>query len=80
MAKQQEPVRTEKLKYDISLYNIDFETRTTYKAATLKFLINSLKKLEGNTKQNAKVGKSVKGSSTNSKNTKPNVNQHLKIK
>jgi hypothetical protein len=79
MAKQ-EPIPTEKLRYDISLYNSEYETRTVYKGATLKFLINSLKKLEGNTKQNAKVGKSVKGSSTNSKNTKPNVNQHLKIK
>jgi hypothetical protein len=79
MAKQ-EPIPTEKLKYDVSLYNSQFETRTTYKGATLKFLIDSLKKLDGQTKTNAKVGSTVKGNSTNSRNAKPNVNQHLKIK
>ena len=79
MAKQ-EPIPTEKLKYDVSLYNSQFETRTTYKGATLKFLIDSLKKLDGQTKTNAKVGSTVKGNSTNSRNEKPNVNQHLKIK
>ena len=79
MAKQ-EPIPTEKLRYDVSLYNSEYETRTTYKGATLKFLIDSLKKLEGNTKTNVKVGNTVKGNSTNSRNAKPNVNQHLKIK
>ena len=79
MAKQ-EPIPTEKLRYDVSLYNSEFETRTTYKGATLKFLIDSLKKLDGNTKTNAKVGNTVKSSSTNSRNVKPNPNQHLKIK
>ena len=79
MAKQ-EPIQTEKLRYDISLYNSEYETRTVYKGATLKFLIDSLKKLDGNTKTNAKVGSTVKSSSKNSRNTKPNPNQHLKIK
>ena len=79
MAKQ-EPIPTEKLKYDVSLYNSQFETRTTYKGATLKFLIESLKKLDPQTKTNAKEGSTVKGNSTNSRNAKPNVNQHLKIK
>ena len=79
MAKQ-EPIQTEKLRYDISLYNSEYETRTVYKGATLNFLIQSLKKLDGNTKTNAKVGNTVKGNSTNSRNAKPNVNQHLKIK
>ena len=79
MAKQ-EPIQTEKLRYDISLYNSEYETRTVYKGATLKFLIDSLKKLDGNTKTNAKVGSTVKSSSRNSRNTKPNPNQHLKIK
>ena len=79
MAKQ-EPIPTEKLKYDVSLYNSEFETRTTYKGATLKFLIDSLKKLDGVSKTNAKVGQTVKGNSTNSKNAKPNPNQYLKIK
>ena len=51
-----------------------------YKGATLNFLIQSLKKLDGNTKTNAKEGNTVKGNSTNSRNAKPNVNQHLKIK
>ena len=78
--KKQEPIPTEKLKYDVSLYNSEFETRTTYKGATLKFLIDSLKKLDGNTRTNAKVGQTVKGNSTNSKNAKPNPNQYLKIK
>jgi hypothetical protein len=79
MAKQ-EPIPTEKLKYDVSLYNSEYETKTVYKGATLSFLIDSLKKLDGNTKTNAKVGNTVKGNSTNSRNAKPNVNQHLKIK
>ena len=79
MAKQ-EPIPTEKLRYDVSLYNSEFETRTTYKGATLKFLIDSLKKLDNVSKTNAKVGSTVKGNSTNSRNAKPNVNQHLKIK
>ena len=79
MAKQ-EPIPTEKLRYDVSLYNSEFETRTTYKGATLRFLIDSLKKLDNVSKTNAKVGSTVKGNSTNSKNAKPNVNQHLKIK
>ena len=79
MAKQ-EPIPTEKLRYDVSLYNSEYETKTVYKGATLKFLIDSLKKLDGNTKTNAKVGNTVKGVSTNSRNAKPNVNQHLKIK
>ena len=79
MAKQ-EPIPTEKLKYDVSLYNSEYETKTVYKGATLKFLIDSLKKLDGNTKTNARVGNFVKGNSTNSRNAKPNVNQHLKIK
>ena len=78
MAKQ-EPI-IEKLKYDVSLYNSEFETRTVYKGATLKYLIESLNKLDGNIKTNAKVGSTVKGNSTNSKNAKPNPNQHLKIK
>ena len=69
MAKQ-EPI-TEKLKYDVSLYNSEFETRTVYKGATLKYLIESLNKLDGNIKTNAKVGSTVKGNSTNSKNAKP---------
>ena len=79
MAKQ-EPIPTEKLKYDVSIYNSEYETKTVYKGATLNFLIQSLKKLDGNTKTNAKVGNTVKGNSTNSRNAKPNVNQHLKIK
>ena len=79
MAKQ-EPILTEKLRYDVSLYNSEYETKTVFKGATLKFLIDSLKKLDGNTKTNAKVGNTVKSSSTNSRNAKPNVNQYLKIK
>ena len=79
MAKQ-DPIPTEKLKYDVSIYNSEYETKTVYKGATLNFLIQSLKKLDGNTKTNAKEGNTVKGNSTNSRNAKPNVNQHLKIK
>ena len=79
MAKQ-EPIPAEKLKYDVSIYNSEYETKTVYKGATLNFLIQSLKKLDGNTKTNAKEGNTVKGNSTNSRNAKPNVNQHLKIK
>ena len=78
MAKQEQI--TEKMKYDVSLYNTEFETKTIYKGATLKFLIESLNKLDGNIKTNAKVASTVKSSSKNSRNTKPNINQHLKIK
>tara|TARA_B100000809_G_scaffold65926_1_gene62572 strand:- start:618 stop:827 length:210 start_codon:yes stop_codon:yes gene_type:complete len=66
--------------YDISLYNSEFETKTVYKGASLKFIIDSLKKLDTNTKTNAKVGSTVKSSSSNSKNVKPNPNLHIKIK
>jgi len=69
MAKEKESVI--KPLYDVSVYNQYYNTSTIYKGTTLKFLIDSLKKLDGNTKTNAKVGTSVKGSSTNSKNTKP---------
>jgi len=71
MAKQ-EPIPTEKLKYDVSLYNAELETRTTYKGATLSFLIDSLKKLDGVSKMNAKIGNTVSGNNTNSRNVKPN--------
>ena len=78
MAKQEQI--TEKMKYDVSLYNHNQNTNTIYKGATLKFLIESLNKLDGNIKTNAKVASTVKGKSTNSKNAKPNPNQHLKVK
>ena len=79
MAKQ-EPIPTEKMKYDVALYNTEFETKTIYKGATLKFLIESLNKLDGNIKTNGKLGNTVKGISTNSRNAKPNINQHLNMK
>jgi hypothetical protein len=69
MAKEKESVI--KPLYDVSVYSKYYDTSTIYKGATLKFLIESLKRLDGNTKNNAKVGTSVKGNSTNSKNTKP---------
>ena len=75
-----ETIPTEKMKYDVSLYNHNQNTNTIYKGATLKFLIESLNKLDGNIKTNAKVASTVKSSSKNSRNTKPNINQHLKIK
>ena len=75
-----ETIPTEKMRYDVSLYSTEFETKTIYKGATLKFLIESLNKLDGNIKTNGKLGNTVKGKSTNSKNAKPNINQHLKIK
>ena len=70
MAKQEQI--TEKMKYDVSLYNHNQNTNTIYKGATLKFLIESLNKLDGNIKTNGKLGNTVKGKSTNSKNVKPN--------
>ena len=77
MAKQEQI--TEKMKYDVSLYNTEFETKTIYKGATLKFLIESLNKLDGNIKTNGKLGNTVKGKSTNSKNVKPNpINYKIK--
>jgi hypothetical protein len=79
MAKQNS-IPTEKLRYDVSVYSQDHNTNTIYKGTTLKFLIESLNKLDGNIKTNAKVGNTVKGNSTNSRNAKPNPNQHLKIK
>ena len=80
MAKQ-EPIPTEKMRYDVSIYNTEFQAKTIYKGATLKFIIESLNKLDGNIKTNAKVAQVVKGrSNSNSRNAKPNINQHLKIK
>ena len=67
----------EKPLYDVSVYSQDHNTSTIYKSATLNFLIESLKKLNGITKANAKIGTAVKGSSTNSKNTKPSPNMTL---
>ena len=63
--------------YDVSVYNQYYNTSTIYKGTTLKFLIESLKKLDGNTKTNAKVGTDVKGSSKNSKNCKPTPNMKI---
>ena len=63
--------------YDVSVYNQYYNTSTIYKGTTLKFLIESLKKLDGNTKTNAKVGTDVKGRSKNSKNCKPTPNMKI---
>ena len=35
--KKQEPIPAEKLKYDVSVYNSEYETRTVYKGAELRF-------------------------------------------
>tara|TARA_B110000908_G_C10116319_1_gene385450 strand:+ start:482 stop:709 length:228 start_codon:yes stop_codon:yes gene_type:complete len=75
MAKEKESVI--KPIYDVSVYNKYYNTSTIYKGATLKFLIESLKKLDGNTKTNAKVGTDVKGRSKNSKNCKPTPNMKI---
>jgi hypothetical protein len=66
-----------KLLYDVSIYNEYLNISTTYKKATLNFLIASLKKIDGNTKSNAKEGTAVKGTSKNSKNCKPSPNMKL---
>ena len=63
--------------YDVSVYNQYYNTSTIYKGATLKFLIESLKKLDGNLKTNEKIGTNVKGSSKNSKNCKPTPNMKI---
>ena len=63
--------------YDVSVYNHDHNTNTIYKGTTLKFLIESLNKLDGNLKTNKKIGTNVKGSSKNSKNCKPTPNMKI---
>lgn len=68
-----------RLVYDVSIYNKQNETSTIYKGATLSFLIDSLKSLEGVTKTNAKVGTTVKGSHKNSKNVKKTPAQKIDI-
>lgn len=75
MAKDIEPII--KPLYDVSVYNHNHNTNTIYKGATLKFLIESLNKLDGNLNANAKVGTNVKGSSKNSKNCKPIPNMKI---
>ena len=68
-----------RLVYDVSIDNKQNETSTIYKGATLSFLIDSLKSLEGVTKTNAKVGTTVKGSHKNSKNVKKTPAQKIDI-
>ena len=63
--------------YDVSVYNHDHSTNTIYKGTTLKFLIDSLNKLDGNLKTNEKIGTNVKGSSKNSRNCKPTPNMKI---
>jgi hypothetical protein len=75
MAKEKESII--KPLYDVSVYNQYYNTSTIYKGATLNFLIESLKKLDGNTKTNAKIGTEVKGSSKNSRNCKPAPNMTI---
>lgn len=79
MARLREATTREKLVYDVAIYNKQNETSTIYKGATLSFLIQSLKNLEGATKTNAKTGTSVKGSHRNSKNVKPTLETKFKI-
>ena len=79
MARLREATTREKLVYDVAIYNKQNETSTIYKGTTLKFLIESLKKLDGNTKTNAKVGTDVKGSHRNSKNVKKTPAQKIDI-
>ena len=66
--------------YNIKLWNRTYSIETLFTKATVTFLVDSLKKLDGQIKINEKIGNSVKGKSINSRNAKPNVNQHLKIK
>ena len=79
MARLREATTREKLVYDVAIYNKQNETSTIYKGATLSFLIDSLKSLEGVTKTNAKTGTSVKGSHKNSKNVKKTPAQKIDI-
>ena len=79
MARLIEDAVKEKLVYDVAVYNQHHRTSTIYKGATLSFLIESLKKLDGATKTNAKVGTTVKGSNRNSKNVKPTIETKFKI-
>ena len=66
-----------RLLYDVSIYDEYHNISTTYKKATLAFLIASLKKLDGNTRTNVKAGTAVKGTSKNSKNCKNLPNMKL---
>jgi len=75
MAKNIEPIA--KPLYDVSVYNQEHNTNTIYKSTTLKFLIESLNKLDGNIKANQKEATKIKGSSKNSKNCKPTPNMKI---
>ena len=79
MARLREAATKEKIVYDVAIYSKHNETSTIYKGATLSFLIQSLKNLEGATETNAKVGTTVKGSNRNSKNVKPTLETKFKI-
>lgn len=79
MARLREDATREKLVYDVAVYNQHHRTSTIYKGATLSFLIQSLKNLEGATETNVKIGTTVKGSHKNSKNVKPTIETKFKI-
>ena len=66
--------------YSIKLWNKTYSIETLFTKAKVSFLVDSLKKLDGQIRINEKIGNTVKGKSITSRNAKPNVNQHLKIK
>jgi|TARA_R110000803_G_scaffold115447_1_gene183949 hypothetical protein len=72
-----EIIEKERLLYDVSLYNAEHNISCVYKKASLDFLIQSLKKLDTKTKENAKAGSMVIGKTKNSKNTRPLPNDCL---
>jgi hypothetical protein len=66
-----------KLFHNVSLFNKLYNINTVYTEATLQFLVDSLDKLDGKTKVNAKDATKVKGSSKNSKTVKPEPNMTI---
>ena len=62
------------------LFNKANGIETNFTKAKVSFLVDSLNKLDGQITTNIKIGNTVKGKSTNSRNTKPNKTQYNNLK
>ena len=66
--------------FDVKLFNKANGIETNFTKAKVSFLVDSLNKLDGQITTNIKIGNTVKGKSTNSRNTKPNKTQYNNLK
>ena len=66
--------------FDVKLFNKANGIETNFTKAKVSFLVDSLNKLDGQIKINEKIGNTVSGKSTPSRNTKPNKTQYNNLK